>query len=251
MNIAPNQDELLVSAAILGETDSIFYPLLCRFDQEWAPVYTARWAYPKRGIPWASKAVSEAGRKKTQLTIEALAARGDVSVMRDRAKIVRLKLSDAADAATRAALGLSSMLLCREVMSRLAALSTRPAKYLPDSWVSVFAIEPKREDALIMIRVLMPALVRRWVASMSTGGDCIYFALTDAGWEVLDSDLPPEEKVATSDENLQALRFYERRLSDAKSRRSKLEVSDGEIGPCPLPVSMGGQPIGGWRPEEC
>ncbi len=253
--MAPNQDDLLVRAAILAETDAIFWPRMERESDCWAPVHVARWAYPTRGVAWASKASSEAGRKRTQLVLEALVARGDVTVTRDRTKTTRVKLSGAADASTRASLGLASLFLCRHVMGRIAERSTRPAAHLLDSWICERDLEPEAtttKDMLFLISCLLPALNRRWVVSMCTAYPLIYYALTDAGWNVLEDDNPPpEEQLARGDENIKALRFYEKRFNDAMNRPPRLEISDGEIGPIGLPCSMGGQAIAFCDPNKC
>ena len=123
-------DELLVSAAVLAEIDAIFCPARFRYSAEWAAVSVARHAFRRgRGVAWASRAGAEAARKRTQLILESLTGRGSVVVTRDALKVTRVRMSDEADAATRAALGLPSLFACRHAMTQLARFPAVP----PDS----------------------------------------------------------------------------------------------------------------------
>jgi hypothetical protein len=246
------QPELLLCAAILAETDAIFYPQVDRDNHDqWSGVSCARGTFWQVGVPWSSRARTESGRKKTQLLLEGLAGRGLLTARRAKGKTTHVKLSDEADHFTRLALSLPARYwaFCR--MEDIAARSTRPAKFLNDCWIWEGHIEPDQAEKNLLYDQLLPALVRGWVTSRCTTKSFVWFALTPAGWGKLDSlenEPPPKDKPAPT--GGAEFKVYDERFTDAMNRRDQLPRPPGEIGHIPMCASPVRQPIlPCWSPD--
>ena len=242
---------------ILADTDALFLP-----NRSWnftkpTNLFFGRRRYGKEGVAWASGQKTVAGRKAAQRALEALAKEGLVTVFRkNNTKTTGVKLTEEGEARARELCGLLRLADSLWICARLADLSKPPgkAKTYDDVWIS-------EEDILILPRhsegedqaaflgglaftedMFLPALSRGWAVANSTIHGNVYYALTQAGWDVLDGE-PPAERPEV-DPSPEANEAY---LDRVREQLDRLEhdrpENPGEIGMLPLPDSMAGWPL--------
>jgi hypothetical protein len=235
----------VVLTQILAETDALWLP-----NREWtgrrpANVYIGRRDFGRFGVPWASREHSEAGWKESQRALAALSQAGLVKATRlRRVKTSGVRLSDEADAAARVRCGLPGVDAGWAALVKLAGLSRRPAKVMGDAWIPETALadasKPPREELSLVEDMLLPAMVRGWVVSLSDVQRHVCYRTTLAGWQMVDAGEPPTVPAGCKvSRELAAL--YDDRLQAALARlEASAPVDTREIGDVPLPVHMAG-----------
>ena len=242
---------------ILADTDALFIP-----NRSWdfprpTNLFFGRRNYGKMGVAWASGQKTTAGRKAAQRALEALAKDNLVYTFRpNHAKTAGVKLTDEGEAQARELCGLLRLADSWWICKRLADLSKPPskAKTYDDVWISeeeilILPRSPEGEDQAAFLGGLtltedmfLPALSRGWAIANSTIHGNVYYALTQAGWDVLD-DEPPAERPEV-DPSPEANKAY---LDRVREQLDHLEhdrpENPREIGMLPLPVSMAGWPL--------
>lgn len=239
---------------ILADSDALFIP-----NRSWSRprptnIYFGQKNYARSGVVWSSGAATEADRKAAQRELEALAKERVVRVFRPhRVKTLGVRLTDAAETQVRALCGLPGIECGWWTCHELARYSKVPgeAKTLDDLWISEVQLAgaewPRegedttafRREMVLTEDMALPALSRGWIVANSDRHGRVYYALTLAGWGVLDNDppdAPPDTPV-----DAEAREMY---LDRVQSQLERLDTADPEdpkeIGGLPLPVAMKG-----------
>ena len=239
---------------ILADTDALFIPNRSWHRLRPTNIYFGRKNYGRSGVVWSSGAATEADRKAAQRELEALAKERMVRVFRPHhVKTLGVRLTDAAETQVRGWCGLPGIACGWWTCHELARHSKVPgeAKTLDDVWISevqLAGVEWPREgedttafrrELVLTEDMALPALSRGWIVANSDIHGRVYYALTLAGWEVLDND-PPEDPpdIAVDTE---ARKMYLDRVQSQLARLGTADPEDpNEIGILPLPVAMKG-----------
>lgn len=228
----PESPELLL-CQLLGELHALWLPLRDPGSPCWAAIWSLRWQYPRRGLPWRGGGSKEQSAMLSQLTRSGLARRS----RSDRERTVGAILTSRG---IRAAAALCGFGACDAEVFASELLRRRPA----GSWVPEIALSDgrgwgdKRSDELTTIEHAgLQALSLSYVVSNATLYGHVYYKLTQAGeaglrkWDGCVGELP--EPIAG------ALEAYSEGFSTCLGRLQSMPRLDREIGEIPLPVSRG------------
>src|SRR5687768_9285388 len=89
-----------VQIQILAKTDALFLPVRHRAGdsrERLVAAYFGRKEFERVGVPWASRARSEAGRKRSQRALEQLARDGVVQCFRSGGRVTHVRLASEAE----------------------------------------------------------------------------------------------------------------------------------------------------------
>jgi hypothetical protein len=245
------RDELLLT--ILAKTDAVFWPIRKHDVPGRVLFYERRWAFPTAGVPWASGAVSEAGRKAAQRELEGLQSARLVKTYNPRGgRTLGVRLTEGADDAMRRMIGLAtyadSLPFLDELYRRLA--DGDGCNFLGRPWTSEESLtgvrwgdNDNRGYYVLLTQDLYPLLWRGLAESNASSQGHVWYGLTAAGYELArerDEDEqasreypppPPEE----GDE--EAFDFYhDARIEDVKTLEAGSPKDPREIGQIPMPV---------------
>lgn len=243
--------ELFVATSILAATDALFEPRRDFESRIWPAICQGRRNFFRAGAPWASGAVTEAGRKASQRLLEDLSRRGVVAVRKSRqAKTASVRLSDQADDETRRRIGIPGAAAGFETLKRVAKASRRPAKLITHAWIAETTLNRGRgwgdgraEELKAVVLAARPALARGWLVSQATPARQVYFAVTPTGWDLLDSSKAPATPTTEADVEPDALDLYVQRIQEAKARLGSALMESMDVGLLPLPVANAGEPL--------
>jgi hypothetical protein len=236
-------DDHRLLVKILAMTDATWLPLRTWERPRPTNVHEARAMYRTAGVPWASTDTTEAGRKASQRTIEGLAQAGKIIVRRPtKTRALCCRLSDAAEAETRALAGLPGWRGAWLALSRLAELGGHAGEFqLTDR-----AAWP--HDQVALAAMLLPALARELVVAGSTSSREVRYSLSPAGvaW-LAETDEPQDHPGEPHDA---AARLYDEHATAALDRLSTLEPRQSrELGLVPLAAGSRQCPLGEWPAE--
>ncbi len=239
---------------ILADTDALFIPNRSWSRRRVTNIYFGQKNYGRSGVVWSSGAATEADRKAAQRELEALAKERLVRVFRpNRVKTLGVRLTDAGEALARRLCGLPAIecgwWTCHELVRHSKTPSE--AKTLDDVWISEVQLAgvdwPRegedttafRREMVLVEDMALPAFLRGWITSNSDRHGRVYYALTLAGWEVLDN-APPDDTPDTP-VDIEAREAYLARVQYASDRLDTADPEDPkEIGGLPLPVALKG-----------
>jgi hypothetical protein len=252
-----SRDETLL--AILAKTDAVFWPIRNHDTPGRRAFYERRRAFLSAGLPWASGAASEAGRKAAQRELDALRAEGLVKTYNPRgARTLGVRLTGTADDCLRRKLGLATyadalgfldeLYRRREDPDGFDGIGTGTGGGLP--WSSEQALtgirwgdNDKRVYYVLLTEDLLPLLWRGLVESNSSVQGHVWYGLTAEGYELAAGrdetgeaclDYPPPLPEPGDDE---AFAFYhDRRREEIDAIESATPKDTRDLGDIPLPV---------------
>ena len=194
---------------------------------------------------------SEQSRKEAQRTLEAVASSGLVAVARGKLRTSAAALTDEGERLARRAVGLPCLGHSFSAMKEMANHCDREPRTLERLWVEETALNygkgwngaettaEERRGLLLVEEFLLPALRRRLVIADSTMHGNAYYALTPAGWEILDGKpIRDEKKGGYEPEAREA--YYETIKAAIKRMEADEPEMPGEIGYLGLNASMHG-----------
>lgn len=246
----------LILVSLLAATDAIWTP--CRESHDGGRIavavvnsWEARTAYRAGGLPWASGGRSDAERKELQRSLADLEAAGDVVVSRPNGvKSLFARLSDSAYDRLRRQCGLAGLEIGSLMLKLVAQFSYRPATLMQHQWIR----EPKLNggrgwgdgnhgELYEVAQRAMPSLMAGW---LKTNCDCecrIYYAVTDAGWKLLDDGWKPVAGEDVKRDSRFELAYWEQLGVERKRLLTKKPQCAIELGTLPLPVSHHDLPL--------
>lgn len=255
----------------MNETDCILIETLGRVDAAFAPqrvweprrlgtnVFEARCEYPKSGVPWRGGAAGAAQVAAARALAE-LEGAGLVVLRKSAVRTTHVRMTDAGEARGRALCGLSSLRASHALAQRVAAYATAPdypdhlEEYPRGAWETWLAgIEWKatakkaaRQKLIAIEETALPALLRGWLESNSTGHGQVHYVVTAMWAEVADMEFEPEpaEGLEYAGDEGRHL-YYEMFRGTRESLARKSPVWPGKIGQIPLVDCSGG--YGGLR----
>jgi hypothetical protein len=240
-----------IEVRILAAQDAVWVPLRDWGGSRPANVYRARREFDAHGIHWRSTAMTEQQSRDRSRELDGLRKRGRITCFQPRAKTLRARLSDRAEAETRALCGLPPLAAAVGLMGELARHSRRKARTLDRLWVPEVKLNRGRgwgddhhRELVAVEDTLLPALARGWVVSLATVQRHVYYALAPTGWAALEQNHPPPPP---GEADLKAWPVYAEQLNRVLAGWAHVAPdTDRDLGAIPLPVSMHGVEIGPW-----
>jgi len=252
-----DRNEILLS--ILAKADAVFWPIRNHDTPGRTLFYERRRVFLSAGVPWASGAASEAGRKAAQRELDALRGEGLVKAYNPRgARTLGVRLTGSADDDLRRMIGLATY---ADALGFLDELYRR--RHDPDGfdgigtgaggkppWSSEEALtgirwgdNDNRGYYVLLTYDLYPLLWRGLVKSNSSVRGHVWYGLTAKGYELArrrdeaaqatgeHPPVPPEP----GDED--AFDFYhDRRMEEIDAIECGTPKDSRDLGDIPLPV---------------
>jgi len=235
--IAP--DDLLSLADALGQEDAVFAPIRLEGGYSRGNALTYGKAYQLTGVRLEGTSGTAAERKEKQRWIEDAARRGLVVRCHAAGFAVRVRLTEAAELATRAVCGLpglaSAASLVAEVSGYEYADPTEELWFAPGVWVPEYPELTGPKDMRITVEEMAyPALRRGWLVSRTNSHGLVRYAVgpVPVPENVPDDDPPDDYRKDVRDAWVAGLKLKlaARAADDSNSR---------EVGYIPLPVGWG------------
>jgi hypothetical protein len=243
-------DEILLT--ILAKTDAAFWPIRNHDCPGRVLFYERRWGFLTAGLPWASGAASDAGRKAAQRDLEKLAAPGKVLTYKPRGvRTLGVRLSEKADDAMRRMIGLATyadaLPLLDELHRRLTDGDGCDEGGRP--WTSEQSLtgvkwgdNERRGYYVLLTEDAYPLLWRGLVESNASMQGHVWYGLTAAGLALAQErdragaaqEWPPSEP-ADGEEGASDFYLATRRAEIAAIEAGSPEDKN-EIGGIPMPV---------------
>lgn len=236
--------EKTVLTALVAETDAVWSASRDVGFPHAVNLWEIQQEYRQSGLHWSSSAATAGGRKRSHQALAELIQTGAVTSAKSESghRVAFVRLSDAAYDLARRLAGLPGFAAARVVLDRIAAASRRPAIHLTDAWISETGFDEQS---------VLPALTADWLVSRADSRGRVYYAVTPAGWRVIDSGEPPTAPAQPIEPDPRLREFYVTRLEAAVAKRATREpVAPGEVGLIPLPVSQIGVPVSCWSPDN-
>jgi len=233
--------------AILAKVDAVFQPLRTWEGKLPAVLHERRWDYlAGHGIPWHATGADEAERKKHQRLLGDLADAGLITIIRSKAKTMRVALTDRGDETARRLAGCAGWQFGLASLAEIArrmdqqGFTVRGTRWLPE--IALAGVEYGDAgfggEIALTEELAGAALARGWIESNSDIQGRVSYHITKLGENVLrSSPLPPECDGVEACPEL--IRLYERWLDTEKTALAGLSPKiPMEIGSMPLPASV-------------
>ncbi|WP_149109526.1 hypothetical protein [Limnoglobus roseus] len=243
-----NPDVISDLVQILGTVDATFAPTRERGGNLRTNAMLARRDFREQGVQYHAGG-DAARRKSAERRLSAMEDAGLVAVFRRQGRARGVRLTPVGEDTARRIAGLPDLSESLEVMAIVAKNHLeREPKLLTDLWAAEADVVGvpwggETKAYVILEEELLPAMVAGLMVCNTTIPGHAYYAVTPAGWAALDDGFPTPAGAgafaqAARDEYFEAFRLARVGYADAKV------AALGEIGPLPLPVSVGGSPIG-------